>query len=71
MFEILTDREREVLKLLSLGRSDREVADELVISVHTAKTHVRHILRKLEVRSRHQAADLYEDHQKRDITPRH
>jgi DNA-binding CsgD family transcriptional regulator len=59
LIEILTLREREVLDLLSRGKSDAEIAETLFVSVHTAKTHVRHILEKLEVRSRHQAADLW------------
>ncbi|WP_244256074.1 response regulator transcription factor [Rathayibacter sp. VKM Ac-2760] len=39
-FAQLTDREREVLLLVARGRSNQEIADDLVISPHTAKTHV-------------------------------
>ena len=55
----LSGREREVLKLLANGRTDREIADALTISPRTAETHVSAILRKLEVRNRSEAAMLY------------
>jgi DNA-binding NarL/FixJ family response regulator len=54
----LTDREREVLALVAQGLSDRQVADALVISERTARTHVSNILSKLGVASRTQAALL-------------
>jgi DNA-binding CsgD family transcriptional regulator len=52
----LTRREMEVLRLLAAGHTDREIADELFISPHTATTHVKRILRKLGVTSRAAAA---------------
>jgi DNA-binding CsgD family transcriptional regulator len=52
----LTPREAEVLKLLRLGLSNSEIAERLVISTSTAKVHVHHILEKLGVESRLQAA---------------
>jgi DNA-binding NarL/FixJ family response regulator len=55
----LSAREREVLKLLANGRTDREIAEALTISPRTAETHVAAILRKLEVRNRSEAAMLY------------
>ena len=55
----LSDREREVLRLLASGRTDREIAEALTISPRTAETHVGAILRKLEVRNRSEAALLY------------
>ena len=52
----LTDREREVLVLVAQGLSNRQIADSLVISERTARTHVSNILGKLGVASRTQAA---------------
>lgn len=52
----LTERETEVLKLLAVGRSNKEIAAELVIGEKTVKTHVSNILSKLHVPSRTQAA---------------
>lgn len=52
----LTAREREVLASLAAGRTNREIAEELVISVKTASVHVSNILRKLDVSGRQEAA---------------
>jgi DNA-binding CsgD family transcriptional regulator len=52
----LTDREIEVLTLIAFGRSNDEIAKELFISPKTASVHVSHILAKLGVRSRIEAA---------------
>ena len=52
----LTVREVEILHLLALGYTNRDIATELTISVKTASVHVSHILRKLNVSSRVQAA---------------
>ncbi len=54
--EALTDRETDVLRLLSQGRSNREIAEQLDIGEQTVKTHVSHVLKKLGVPSRTQAA---------------
>jgi LuxR family maltose regulon positive regulatory protein len=56
LIEPLSDRELEVLRLVAEGLSNREIADRLVISVGTVKTHVHNILGKLDVRGRTQAA---------------
>ena len=52
----LTDRELEVLRHLAQGKSNTEIAKELIVSVHTAKAHVCSILQKLCVDDRVQAA---------------
>lgn len=49
--ERLTSREREIVQLLSEGKSSKEVASELSISVKTAETHRANIMRKLEIHS--------------------
>ncbi|MFF7246948.1 helix-turn-helix transcriptional regulator [Embleya sp. NPDC008237] len=54
----LTPREREVLRLLIEGRSNRQIAETLFISVKTASVHVSNILAKLEVATRGEAAAL-------------
>jgi DNA-binding NarL/FixJ family response regulator len=53
---VLSDREREVLSLLADGLRNREIAERLVISEPTVKTHVRHVLEKLRFRNRAEAA---------------
>ena len=52
----LTRREAEVLELVARGYTNREIADKLVISVKTASVHVSHILSKLDVPNRREAA---------------
>jgi RNA polymerase sigma factor (sigma-70 family) len=54
----LTAREREIIRLLGAGKSNKEIAAELVISERTARTHVSNLLGKLQVSSRTQAALL-------------
>jgi two-component system, NarL family, response regulator NreC len=48
----LSDREREVLRLLALGHTNQEIAEMLYISVRTAETHRAHIMQKLRLSSR-------------------
>ncbi len=54
--ERLTAREIQTLRLISQGRSNKEIARELGISVSTVKNHVHSVLEKLRVQSRSQAA---------------
>ena len=57
--KLLTDREREILQLLSRGESNKAIAQTLHISYDTVKQHVRHILNKLNLSSRVKAAVLF------------
>ena len=52
----LSVREREVLELIGQGLRNREIAERLVVSEATVKTHVRHVLEKLRLRNRAEAA---------------
>lgn len=49
--DVLSTREREVLRMISLGRTNREVATELGLSVNTVEAHRRHIIGKLDLHS--------------------
>jgi LuxR family maltose regulon positive regulatory protein len=55
LVEPLSDRELEVLALLAVGRSNQQIADELVVVLDTVKKHVGHILEKLGAANRTQA----------------
>lgn len=50
-FELLTDREHEILQLIAEGKTNKEVANLLALSVHTVDTHRTHILQKLNLHS--------------------
>ncbi|GHO68828.1 hypothetical protein KSC_077200 [Ktedonobacter sp. SOSP1-52] len=54
----LTEREREVLRLMSEGLTNRAIASHLLISIETVKTHIHHIMQKLQARDRTQAVAL-------------
>jgi DNA-binding NarL/FixJ family response regulator len=53
--DALTDREVQVLRLLAHGASNQEIAQLLVIGVGTVKSHMNHIMSKLDVRNRTEA----------------
>ena len=50
----LSEREREVMRLIARGYAYKEVARELVISIKTVETHVSSVLRKLQLSNRHE-----------------
>lgn len=54
----LTEKQKEVLKLVCLGLSNKEIADTLYVSSFTSKAHVGAILRRLNVKNRSRAAYL-------------
>ncbi len=56
---LLTPREREVLSLLASGATNAQIADQLVVSESTVKSHVKHILRKLRASNRAEAVSRY------------
>ena len=58
----LSDREREVLRLLALGHTNQEIAKRLYISVRTAETHRAHIMQKLRLSSRAELVRYALDH---------
>jgi DNA-binding NarL/FixJ family response regulator len=57
----LTPRELEVARLLAQGKTNRQISQQLVISFATAKVHVQHIIAKLKVSDRREAARLVEE----------
>ncbi|MEN6394061.1 MAG: helix-turn-helix transcriptional regulator [Anaerolineaceae bacterium] len=58
-FDLLTERELEILEILSQGKSNREIADSLGISENTVEQHLKHIYEKLQVQNRTEATALY------------
>jgi signal transduction histidine kinase/DNA-binding CsgD family transcriptional regulator len=56
--DVLTDRERDVLRLIVAGMTNRTIARQLSISSDTVKSHIRHIIQKMHVKDRTQAAVL-------------
>jgi LuxR family maltose regulon positive regulatory protein len=55
LLDSLTEREREIVDLIALGYTNRQIADQLFISVGTVKGHINHIFSKLNVSNRTQA----------------
>jgi len=70
----LTARERQVLKLLTADCTYQQIGDEMVISINTVRTHVRHIYEKLSVKKRVKAVaaaqrlGLLNDYEKLTVT---
>jgi DNA-binding CsgD family transcriptional regulator len=58
----LSDREMEVLRLVSGGSTNQEIADRLFVSPYTVKDHVRHIMAKLGVKSRNRIVPAIKNH---------
>jgi two-component system NarL family response regulator len=68
--EGLSDRERDVLRLVAQGLANKEIADALGLSEHTVKTHLQNILEKLHLRSRaHAAAYAVQAGLVKDVAP--
>jgi DNA-binding NarL/FixJ family response regulator len=57
-FPELTDREREILAMIARGRTNQEIADDLVVSLKTVRNHVSNIFAKLQVADRAQAMSV-------------
>lgn len=58
----LTSREEEILEMLAMGLSNREIATKLCIAIHTVKNHVHNLLNKIGARTRAEAAAIYHKH---------
>ena len=58
----LTDREREVMSAVKRGMSNKEIAEQLNISINTVRSHIRNLLRKLDLTNRTQLAIYAKDH---------
>ena len=54
----LTRREAEILGLIAMGRSAKYIADELLISYNTTRTHIRHVYEKLNIHAKQELIDL-------------
>lgn len=65
----LTMREQEVLKLVTEGKTNKEISKSLIVSIHTVKSHMRKILAKLHLEKRQEAA-LYAKQQGLILSPR-
>ncbi len=55
----LTSREREILKLVAEGCSNKQIADKLFISIETAKKHLKNIFQKLDAKNKIQAMNKW------------
>ena len=52
MYQLLSDREKEVLTLVAKGYSNKEIAEQLIISVKTVETHKGNLMEKLQMKTR-------------------
>ncbi|MBP2239557.1 two-component system response regulator NreC [Cytobacillus eiseniae] len=57
-FQLLSDREKEVLTLIAKGFSNKEIAEQLVISVKTVETHKGNVMEKLQMKTRHELVEI-------------
>ncbi|MDX6651364.1 MAG: hypothetical protein QOJ38_145 [Solirubrobacterales bacterium] len=62
--QILTPRELEILRMLALGTTNAEIARRAFISENTVKTHVKHVLHKIDARNRTEAVSWYYLHER-------
>src|SRR5262249_61330528 len=51
-YELLTNREREILQLVAEGKTTKDIANMLYLSIHTVETHRRHLMEKLDLHSK-------------------
>ncbi|MEZ0537132.1 response regulator transcription factor [Caldicellulosiruptoraceae bacterium PP1] len=58
-YQILTDREREIVKLIAEGNTNKQIAFFLKISEHTVKTHIKNIMLKTKSENRSQITSYY------------
>ena len=63
----LSDRERDVLRLLALGHTNQEISEQLFISVRTAETHRAHIMQKLRLSTRAELVRYALEHDLMDL----
>ena len=63
----LTNREKEVLSHIAKGEDNREIAESMNVSIHTAKIHIRNIFQKLDVKDRTEAVIKAVKHNMIDI----
>ena len=59
--ELLSVREREIFQLITLRKSNKEIANELNVSVNTVKFHIKNIYEKLEIKSRKEVLSMAEN----------
>ena len=55
----ITKREGEILELILLGKSNKEICGELYISIHTVKNHIYSIFQKMDINSRYQLVHFF------------